>query len=77
VRQKEPWFAVKQHGYGVGRPISWEGWLVISAYAIVAVAAGLLLPPKGFFLVVVLGSVALLYICRHRSDDGWRYRNDN
>lgn len=70
-----PWFAVKRTGYGVGLPITWEGWLVLAVYVVFATAGGILLSPLIFSLMLVLATAIVLYIAYTRSDGEWRWRD--
>ena len=29
---KKPWFRAKNHGYGTGLPIAWQGWVMLAAH---------------------------------------------
>lgn len=71
---KKPWFPVKRHGYGVGFPVAWEGWLALCLYLATAVGAAVLLSPLPTVIVLVMASAAIGYISYVRSDDEWRWR---
>lgn len=73
--RRKPWFAVKRFGYGVGLPISWEGWLLITLFVATITVLGLVLSPLLFVLSVIPATAALLLIAHRQSDDDWRYRN--
>lgn len=75
LRRGKPWFAVKRFGYGVGLPIAWEGWLLLSAFVAVMTLSGVLLPPLVFALAAILMTAAFIYLAYVRSDGDWRYRN--
>ncbi len=75
VRQAKPWFAVKRFGYGVGLPISWEGWLLLSVFVAAMTLSGLLLSPILFAVSVIPMTAAVLYLAYVHSDGDWRWRN--
>jgi hypothetical protein len=75
VEGKKPWFPVKRFGYGVGLPIAWEGWLVLSLYVAAMILCGVLLPKLAFVITAIPLTAAVLYVCYVRSDGEWRYRN--
>jgi len=75
VRRGKPWFAVKRFGYGVGLPIAWEGWLLLSVFVAAMTLSGLLLSPLVFALAVIPMTAAVIYFAYARSDGDWRYRN--
>ena len=74
TESKKPGFAVKRQGYGAGLPIAWEGWLILSVYVGVVVAATLLLHALVSATVIILLTVPFVYICRQKSDEEWRWR---
>lgn len=75
VARGKPWFAVKRFGYGVGLPIAWEGWLLLSAFVAAVTLSVLLLPPLLSALSVISMGAAFIYVASLRSDGEWRYRN--
>lgn len=58
--RRKPWFGVKRLGYGVGRPVARQGWLMLASYVATVVLSALLLPPFGFTIVLLLGTLAFL-----------------
>lgn len=70
------WFAPKRYGYGAGRPISWQGWALTSAFIILAVPAGLLArySPTSSISVLFILTVAFTLICMRTTRGGWRWR---
>jgi hypothetical protein len=40
------WFRAKRYGWGWGLPGSWQGWLVLAAFAGLLVAGSFLFPPS-------------------------------
>ena len=71
----QAWFRVKKHGYGVGLPISWQGWLLLIGY-ICAIAIAAVLHSEVASLVVLLVLTPIVLVVAYlRSDDDWRWRN--
>lgn len=57
------WFTAKRYGWGWGLPATWQGWLVMAAFAALLVAGIILFPPRaalGLFLIYVIVLSALL-----------------
>lgn len=75
IKKTKPWFAVKRFGYGVGLPIAWQGWMLVTAFVTAMTVCGLLLPPSIFFALLIPMTAAVIYIAYIRSDDEWRWRN--
>ena len=77
------WFRPKRYGYGSGLPISWEGWVVLAGFfACIGLLEYLCLavvdPREGapwMFGGVAVLVVALVLICRAKTEGGWRWRN--
>ncbi|WP_228242667.1 hypothetical protein [Porphyrobacter sp. GA68] len=70
---KKPWFAVKRYGYGAGLPISWEGWLVLSAYMLAMIGSALFMSAKATFVVLAVTTPLFVYVAYVRSDAEWRW----
>jgi hypothetical protein len=77
------WF--KPHRYGIGAaPASWQGWLVVAAYAgIVLGSMRLMLPPQGpmpamdvakWLAVVAAATAIIIWIAHRNTEGGWRWR---
>jgi hypothetical protein len=73
--RKKPWFCVKSHGYGVGLPVAWEGWLVLFLYLGTIVATAAMVSELASLIVAVLLAPLIVYISYARSDGEWRWRN--
>ena len=79
----KPWFAPKRYGYGSGLPISWEGWVVlVGFFACIGLLEYFFMwtsdPRDGapwMFGGVAVLVVALVLICRAKTEGGWRWRN--
>jgi len=72
---KKPWFRVKRHGYGVGLPIAWEGWLLLALFAGATVLAAASFSKLVSCVVLVFLTPIVILIARFRSDDVWRWRD--
>ena len=61
--QRKYWFPAKRYGWGWGIPGTWQGWLVLGAFAALMIAGSFLFPPgsdPGRYLVYVAVLCALL-----------------
>lgn len=73
------WFPAKTHGFGWGRPRTWQGWAVMAAYGLLLGLGMVLLKRNpaqaGLFLVYVLAvSVALVAVCLAKGEPPrWRW----
>lgn len=63
------WFPAKRHGWGWGPPHTWQGWFVLAAFALLAVAGIFLFPPErevgsliAYFVVLNAGLMAICWI---------------
>lgn len=70
------WFRVKRKGYGVGFPITWQGWATVFCFVAASAASGWLFPTWGALVIIVILVPALLLVAYMRSDDEWRWRNE-
>jgi hypothetical protein len=77
---KRPWFATRRYGYGAGRPIAWQGWLLILSYVSLLAGLGVLATkakqaaPLPIAIVLLIATTAFLEISRRRTQGGWRWR---
>jgi hypothetical protein len=75
------WFSARRRGLGWGRPVAWQGWLVVIAFGALVAAGGLLLPPRQEWLLY-LGYIAILIVLLiglgwlKTEPTGWRSRRD-
>lgn len=74
-RVSPPWFKVKRHGYGVGLPIAWQGWLILFGYVAASAVAAWLMPVLGPLVILAVLTPLLLLVAYVRSDEDWRWRN--
>lgn len=77
---KRPWFAVRRYGYGAGRPIAWQGWLLMFNYVSVLAGLGVLASKAGeatpfpIAIVLLIATAAFLEITRRRTQGKWQWR---
>ncbi len=76
--ERQYWFPAKRYGWGWGVPKTWQGWLVLAAYAaLLAVGAFLFRPGREFgpytaYLAVC--SALLVVVCWRKGEPpGWRW----
>jgi len=78
ARSPKYWFPAKRYGWGWGPPVAWQGWAVLVAFIVLAVAGIFVLSPEthpfrflGYLalLCVLLGAVCWLKGERPR----WRW----
>ena len=70
------WFAPKRYGWGSGRPITWQGWVVTLIYLAV-VLGGLQLLESSFWAVgsiMLTATVIFMVILTRTTRGGWRWR---
>ncbi|MCV2359934.1 hypothetical protein LNV08_13230 [Paucibacter sp. TC2R-5] len=75
------WFPAKRYGWGWGLPVRWQGWLVLSAYAILMVWAAFLLSPEqqplSYSVSVAVLTALLLLICWCKGErPRWRWGDE-
>jgi hypothetical protein len=75
------WFPAKRYGWGWGLPATWQGWLVLAAFAGLLVAAAVRFPPNrqpgAFIACVVALSVVLMLVCWLKGEPPrWRWGDD-
>ena len=70
------WFAPKRYGYGVGVPISWQGWaLTLGLVAIAGICARAFKDkPLIIFAIMIPVTCAFLVIAARTTRGGWRWR---
>ena len=77
VRHRPIWFPAKRYGWGWGAPITWQGWGVVFAYALVMAADGFFLAGRhwvAFYLLALLASAGFVSACYIRGDPPrWRW----
>lgn len=69
------WFAPKRFGFGAGRPIAWQGWIMLIAHVAIMMSGALLIRNETAKLawIVTFALVPMpLYAAKTRG--GWRWR---
>ena len=74
----EYWFPAKSYGWGWGVPSTWQGWVVLGAFAALLFGASVLFPPHSaplaFGLSVFVLGAALVSICYAKGEPPrWRW----
>jgi hypothetical protein len=79
-RKPDDWFPPKRYGYGAGPPLTWQGWVLIAAFALVILAAGLwarrgdAAARWGAIGTIVLATAVFVPVIRRHTRGGWRWR---
>ena len=73
------WFAAKRYGYGAGRPIAWQGWVLLAAYIGAVLGLGVLAErgwPQnaGALAAIAVLTVVFVVIVHRHTRGGWRWR---
>lgn len=71
------WFVPKRYGFGVGLPISWQGWVLFLGFlAAILTGAALLAPrhPIGFIVIALLLTAGFSIVAAQHTRGGWRWR---
>jgi len=73
------WFAAKRFGYGAGVPISWQGWVVMSAFIVAVALVAYFFGDQPLMLVgiIIPMAVTLMVITAKTTRGGWRWRWGN
>ena len=69
------WFRVKKYGYGVGLPITWQGWLLLFGYIFTIAITAVLHSKAASFVALLVLTPIVLGVAYLRSDEDWRWRN--
>lgn len=75
-RDDDAWFAPKRFGYGAGRPIAWQGWVLLAVQiaAILGGAYGLRGRPGAMIAAVIFASLLPLPLIAAKTQGGWKWR---
>ena len=70
------WFAAKRYGSGSGKPIAWQGWVVLLAYLAIIIGATQLIhrSPWAMGSVIVTATAIFMAIAARTTRGGWRWR---
>jgi drug/metabolite transporter (DMT)-like permease len=79
--ERKYWFPAKHYGWGWGIPSSWQGWLVLAAFAGLLVFGSFLFQPStklGAYLAYVTVLCVLLFgVCWLKGEPPrWRWGGD-
>jgi len=76
MSDRPEWFAPKRYGLGTGLPIAWQGWAVLSVFALTIGVALLLFDREDplALTIVIPAILALLIIVGRTTRGGWRWR---
>ncbi|MCC7067146.1 MAG: hypothetical protein IT523_01690 [Burkholderiales bacterium] len=75
------WFPAKRYGWGWGLPITWQGWLVLAGYVLLALALVRWVSPREHPWMFVAGmtvlSLAFGVVCWWTGEPPrWRWGDD-
>ena len=72
----KPWFAPKRYGLGSGRPIAWQGWLILGVHIGGIVFLALLFADRPALLLATVLTWALLPMPLYaaKTKGGWKWR---
>ena len=72
------WFEPKSRGYGAGRPIVWQGRVVLGVYVVAVTAAALLLhrSPVGFVVAIIVATASFVAVAKATTRGGWKWRDE-
>ncbi len=75
------WFPAKRYGWGWGLPSSWQGWLVLTTFALLLIAGAFIFPPgaerTSFTIYVIVLAVLLTLVCWLKGEPPrWRWGDD-
>lgn len=70
------WFAPKRYGWGAGRPIAWQGWLVLGVAFVLGMVVVLVFQdrPDRLVAAIIPIGVVLMVITARTTRGGWRWR---
>jgi hypothetical protein len=71
------WFAPKRLGFGSGRPVAWQGWLLLAGYvALMAWATTQFADrPIALFSLGLPATILFLVVAKRTTKGGWQWRN--
>ncbi|HEX2830531.1 MAG TPA: hypothetical protein VHP37_29610 [Burkholderiales bacterium] len=76
------WFRAKRYGWGWGRPVTWEGWVVLGVFAALLAAGLWLFPPeqarRAFVVYSLALAAAVVAVCWIKGEPPrWRWGDSN
>lgn len=77
--KKRIWFPARTYGWGWSFPVCWQGWVVLTVFIILILAAPELAPPQeslfNYITYVLALCAALIFICwKKGGKPRWRWR---
>jgi hypothetical protein len=71
------WFLPKRFGYGSGRPIAWQGWLMVALHVAVVAGGAVLLhrQPAAKFAWVLIAVLLPIPLYAAKTRGGWKWRS--
>jgi hypothetical protein len=73
--EKRIWFRVKRHGYGVGLPVAWQGWLVLGLYLAAVTLSAVIFSEMISLIVLAVLTPIFVWLAYVHSDAEWHWRN--
>ena len=79
--EQKYWFPAKRYGYGWGIPVTWQGWLVLVTYVVLATVGTFFFPPqKGllpYLACITILTAAFIGVCWFKGETPrWRWGED-
>jgi len=76
------WFPAKRYGWGWGIPQTWQGWVILAAFAALLIIGSVVLPPGrqpgSYFVYVAVLCGLLIGVCWLKGEPPrWRWGDDN
>jgi uncharacterized membrane protein YhaH (DUF805 family) len=76
--KKKYWFPAVIYGWGWGAPCTWQGWVAFLIFAVLLLAAPVLVPPDqhmvGYFAYIIGLLIAMLLVCLKKGEPPkWRW----
>ncbi len=72
---KKIWFPAKRYGWGWGFPCSWEGWVVLLGYIILAIIGGIFLGQhSGIFVAYMVAISSVFFLIAYLKGEPPRWR---
>jgi len=79
--QSKYWFPAKTYGWGWGLPSSWQGWLVLAAFAALLLVGSFVFPPTTvlgpYLAYTAVLCILLVGVCWLKGESPrWRWGKD-
>jgi hypothetical protein len=73
--ERRIWFRVKRHGFGVGLPVVWQGWLVLVLYLAAVTLSAVIFSETVSLIVLAVLTPIVVWLAYVHSDAEWRWRD--